>query len=42
MSKIVPVIFDLSYNLGYTTGGQNLSIEGFGFMGGNISVTVAG
>jgi hypothetical protein len=28
--------------MGYISGGQNLSIEGFGFMGGNISVTVAG
>jgi IPT/TIG domain len=42
MSKIVPVIFDLSFNQGYVTGGQNLSISGFGFMGGNISVSVAG
>ena len=42
MAKIVPVIFDLSSNLGYTTGGQNLSISGFGFDGGNISVSVAG
>ena len=42
MSKIVPVIFGLSSNLGYTTGGQNLSISGFGFNGDNISVSVAG
>ena len=42
MSKIVPVIFGLNYNTGYVTGGQNLSINGFGFMSGNISVTVAG
>jgi hypothetical protein len=42
MSKIVPVIFDQSFNQGYVTGGQNLSISGFGFMSGNISVSVAG
>lgn len=42
MSKTVPVIFDLSKNVGYVTGGQNLSIKGFGFMSGNISVNVAG
>ena len=42
MSKTVPVIFDLSSNVGYISGGQNLSIRGFGFMSGNISVTVAG
>jgi hypothetical protein len=38
MSKIVPVIFDISYNQGYISGGQNLTIKGFGFMSGNISV----
>ena len=27
---------------GYTTGGQNLSIEGYGFTHGNISITVDG
>lgn len=40
--KTVPVIFNLSSNAGYTSGGQNLTIHGHGFESGNITVTVDG
>jgi len=40
--KAVPVIFNISSNTGYTSGGQNLTIHGHGFKGGNITVTVDG
>lgn len=38
--KAVPVIFNLSSNTGYSSGGQNLTIHGHGFNSDNISVTV--
>ena len=40
--KAVPVIFNISSNTGYTSGGQNLTIYGHGFNNDNISVTVDG
>ena len=30
-ARTVPVIFDISQNTGYLTGGQNLTVRGFGF-----------
>jgi hypothetical protein len=38
----VPVIFNMSSNVGYTSGDQNLTIHGYGFGKGNISVKVDG
>lgn len=38
----VPVIFNISQHSGYTSGGQNLTIHGYGFNSPNVSVTVAG
>lgn len=40
--KAVPVIFGMSSNTGYTSGGQNLTIHGHGFNSDNITVTVDG
>jgi len=40
--KNVPVIFGLSSNTGYTSGGQNLTVHGYGFDSGNITATVDG
>jgi hypothetical protein len=41
-AKNVPVIFSLSNNEGYSSGGQNLTIKGHGFSAGNISAVVDG
>jgi hypothetical protein len=41
-AKTVPVIFDISDNVGYSSGGQNLTVKGHGFGGGNITATVDG
>jgi len=41
-AQSVPVIFDVSSNIGYTTGGMNLTVEGYGFEVGNITATVDG
>jgi len=41
-AKSVPVIFDVSANSGYKTGGMNLTISGYGFESGQIEATVAG
>ena len=41
-SKSVPVIFDVSANTGYKTGGMNLTISGYGFESGDIEATVDG
>lgn len=38
----VPVIFNISKNVGYTSGHQNLTIHGHGFNSDNITVTVDG
>lgn len=38
----VPAIFNLSSNVGYTSGHQNLTIHGHGFNNDNITVTVDG
>jgi hypothetical protein len=40
-AKNVPVIFNISDRVGYSSGGQNLTITGHGFTG-NISITVDG
>jgi len=41
-AKTVPVIFDISQNQGYLTGGQNLTIHGFGFNHKDIDIKVDG
>jgi hypothetical protein len=41
-SKSLPVIYDISSNIGYNTGGQNLTITGYGFDSGLIKATVDG
>jgi len=41
-AKSVPVIFDMSANTGYKTGGMNLTVNGFGFESGEIEATVDG
>jgi hypothetical protein len=38
----VPVIFNISSHVGYTSGHQNLTIHGYGFNSPNITVKVAG
>lgn len=38
----MPVIFDVSSNTGYITGGQNLTVTGYGFNSENIQATVDG
>jgi len=35
-AKTVPVIHELSSNTGYISGGQNLTIKGYGFASGTI------
>ena len=40
-ARSVPVIFNHSSNIGYTTGGMNLTVEGHGF-NGNVSATLDG
>ena len=41
-ARAVPVIHETSSNTGYTSGGQNLTISGFGFDKGDISAKVDG
>jgi hypothetical protein len=41
-AKNVPVVFNISDRIGYSSGGQNLTISGHGFSAGNITVTVDG
>lgn len=38
----VPVIFNISSHVGYTSGRQNLTIHGYGFNNETVTVTVAG
>jgi len=41
-ARSVPVIFETSSNTGYITGGQNLTVTGYGFDKGDISAKVDG
>ena len=41
-AKTVPVIFNVSSNSGYWSGGQNLTVYGHGFSSGNITAKVDG
>jgi len=41
-AKSVPVIFDTSSNIGYKTGGMNLTVRGYGFTTGEVKATVDG
>jgi len=41
-SKVVPVIFSTSEATGYTTGGQEMVIKGYGFKGQTLKVTIDG
>jgi hypothetical protein len=41
-AKSLPVIYNISQNVGYNTGGQNLTITGYGFDSGLIKATVDG
>ena len=41
-AKSVPVIFDISANSGYKTGGMNLTVNGYGFESGEIEAVVDG
>ena len=41
-AKSLPVIYNISSNVGYNTGGQNLTIAGYGFDSGLIKATVDG
>ena len=41
-AKTVPVIFDISESTGYTTGGQNITVKGFGFNHAKIDVKIDG
>jgi len=38
----VPVVFNISSHIGYTSGGQNLTIHGYGFNNENVTVKVGG
>lgn len=40
--KTIPVLHNVSSNAGYMTGGQNLTIQGFGFEEGDIEAKVDG
>lgn len=40
--KVVPVIHSISNSTGYTTGGQNMVIEGFGFDNATLDLDIAG
>jgi len=39
-AKTVPVIHELSSNTGYMSGGQNLTVTGYGFESGKITAKV--
>jgi hypothetical protein len=41
-SKTVPVMHSISANTGYMTGGQNITVTGYGFDNGTIEATVDG
>lgn len=41
-AKSLPVIYNISSNIGYNTGGQNLTIKGYGFDSGIIKAVVDG
>lgn len=41
-AKVVPVIEKVSANSGFTTGGQILEIDGYGFLSDDIDVKVDG
>ena len=41
-AKVVPVITSISASTGYTSGGQILTVQGYGFNTNNISVTIDG
>jgi hypothetical protein len=41
-ARTIPVIYDITSNTTYTTGGQNLTVNGFGFNNPNITATIGG
>ena len=41
-ARTIPVVFDITSNQTYTTGGQNLTVKGFGFNSPNITATIGG
>ena len=41
-AKSLPVVFNLSHNKGYTTGGQNITVQGYGFDSGTIHASFDG
>jgi hypothetical protein len=41
-AKSIPVIFEISENTGYTTGGQNITVKGFGFDAGKVHAVIDG
>ena len=41
-ARSVPVIFNMSANAGYSTGGMNLTVTGHGFNNENITATLDG
>ena len=41
-AKNIPVIFDISENTGYKTGGQNITVKGYGFDTGVIDAKIDG
>jgi hypothetical protein len=40
--KSVPVIFNISSNTGYVTGGQNITVQGYGFDAGVVTAVIDG
>jgi len=40
--KTVPMISEIDFDSGYSTGGQNLTIHGYGFQSGDIEVEIDG
>jgi len=41
-AKSLPVVYNISSNIGYNTGGQNLTIQGYGFDSGTIKAVIDG
>jgi len=41
-ARAVPVIYSIDYTQGYTSGGQQLTIKGYGFASENISTMIDG
>jgi len=41
-AKSLPVIFEVSENVGYITGGQNITVKGFGFDAGKVHAVIDG